>query len=222
MPGTTIVEDLELLIEDIRGGGGQGPPPGGDDDGGGGRRPGPRLPSSRRYATAIVLAMVSIVMFFMAMSSAFIVLRATSNKWVPLHIPGIIWFNTAILLLSSGAVERARRRLARSDVRRFRVLWFAATMLGVLFLTGQLVAWRQLVSEGFYVATNQASSFFYVFTGLHGLHLLGGVAALLYVSLRKFEKAKVSLSTAAEITSYYWHFMDGLWLFLLTLLYVGK
>lgn len=223
MPGTSIVEDLELIIEDISGGGRKGPPAGGDDDGGGGeRRPGPRAPSSRRYATAIILGMVSIVMFFMAMSSAFIVLRATNHQWVSLRIPGIIWFNTAILLLSSGVVELARRRLALAEVSRFRKLWFAATALGVLFLAGQLVAWRQLVSEGLYVASNQASSFFYIFTGLHGLHLLGGVAALLYVSFRKFEKAKVSLSIAAEITSYYWHFMDGLWLFLLTLLYLGK
>jgi cytochrome c oxidase subunit 3 len=221
MPGTTIVDDIELIIDDIRGGGGKGPPAGGED-GDGGRRPGPHLPSPRRYATAIILGMVSIVMFFMAMSSAFIVLRATSDRWVTLRIPGIIWFNTAILLLSSGVVEAARRRLARADVKRFRALWLGATTLGALFLTGQFVAWRQLVSEGLYVASNQASSFFYIFTALHGLHLLGGVAALLYVSFRKFEMAKVSLSTAAEISSYYWHFMDGLWLFLLTLLYFGK
>jgi heme/copper-type cytochrome/quinol oxidase subunit 3 len=57
---------------------------------------------------------------------------------------------------------------------------------------------------------------------LHGLHLLGGICALLYVSFRKFEKAKVSRSIAAEVASYYWHFMDGLWIFLLALLYVGK
>ena len=105
-------------------------------------------------------------------------------------------------------MELARRRLAFAEVRKFRELWFAATALGMLFLIGQLVAWRQFVLAGFYVSTNQASSFFYIFTGLHGLHLLGGICALLYVSFRKFEKAKVSRSVAAEVASYYWHFMD--------------
>ena len=223
MPGTTIVEDIELIIEDIGGGGGKCPPAGGDDGGeGGGKRRGPHSPSSRRYATAIILGILSIVMFFMAMASAFIFLRATSSRWVPLHLPSIIWFNTLVLLLSSGAMELARRRLALADVRQFRRLWSVATALGILFLLGQLAAWRQFVLAGFYVATNQASSFFYVFTGLHGLHLLGGICALLYVSFRKFEKAKVPRSVAAEVASYYWHFMDGLWLFLLALLYLGK
>jgi cytochrome c oxidase subunit 3 len=223
MPGTTIVQDIELIIEDIGGGGGKGPPAGGDDGGdGGGKRRGPQSPSSRRYTTAIILGILSIVMFFMAMASAFIFLRATSTRWVPLHLPSIIWFNTLVLLLSSGAMELARRRLALAHIRQFHRLWSVATALGILFLLGQLAAWRQFVLAGFYVATNQASSFFYIFTGLHGLHLLGGICALLYVSFRKFEKAKVSRSLAAEVASHYWHFMDGLWLFLLALLYLGK
>jgi len=222
MAGSTFVEDIELIIEDIGGGGGKNPPPGGDDGDEGGKRRGPQGPSSRRYATAIVIAIISIVMFFMAMASAFIYTRFNSNRWVPLHLPWIIWVNTAILLLSSGAMELSRRRLALADVRQFRKLWFAATVLGILFLIGQIAAWRQFVLAGFYVSTNQASSFFYIFTGLHGLHLLGGICALLYVSFRKFEKAKVSRSVAAEVASYYWHFMDGLWIFLLALLYLGK
>src|SRR5580700_2182720 len=222
MPGTTIVEDIELIIEDIGGGGGKLPPAGGDDGGDSGKRRGPERPSSRRYATAIVIAIISIVMFFMAMASAYIYLRAKSDRWVPLNLPTIIWINTVVLLLSSGAMELSRRRLAFGDVRQFRKLWLAATALGFLFLAGQLVAWRQFILAGFYVSTNQASSFFYIFTGLHGLHLLGGICALLYVSFRKFERAKVSRTVAAEVASYYWHFMDGLWIFLLALLYLGK
>ena len=222
MPGSTIVEDIELIIEDIGGGGGKNPPPGGDDGDDGGRRRKPPLPSSRRYAMAIAIGIVSILMFFMAMASAFIYTRANSNRWVPLHLPWFIWINTAVLLLSSVTMELSRRRLAFGDIRQFRKFWFVATALGILFLIGQLVAWRQFVLAGFYVSTNQASSFFYIFTALHGLHLLGGICALLYVSFRKFEKAKVSRSVAAEVASYYWHFMDGLWIFLLALLYLGK
>ncbi|MGB7283030.1 MAG: heme-copper oxidase subunit III [Candidatus Acidiferrum sp.] len=224
MPGTSIVDDIELIIEDIggNGGGGKGPPAGGDSGGDSGKQRGPNVPSSRRYATAILLAMVSIVMFFMAMVSAFIFLRATNAKWVPLHLPSIVWANTAILLSSSAVMELSRRRLAFGDLRQFRKLWAAATVLGVLFLIGQLIAWRQLVSAGFYVASSQASSFFYIFTGLHGLHLFGGLCALLYVAFRKFDKAKVSRSVAVDVVSYFWHFLDGLWIFLLALLYFGK
>lgn len=224
MPGTSIVEDIELIIEDIGGGGGKNPPPGGDDgdNNNRGRRGGPQSPASRRYATAIILAMVSIVMFFMGMVAAFIFLRSTNHGWVPVRIPAIVYFNTFVLLCSSGVMELARRRLESADVLRFRKLWLFATGLGFAFLIGQLIAWRELVVAGFYVATNQASSFFYIFTGLHGLHLFGGICALLYVSFRKFEKACVSRSVAAQVASYYWHFMDGLWIFLLALLYLGK
>ncbi|HKW55831.1 MAG TPA: heme-copper oxidase subunit III [Candidatus Acidoferrum sp.] len=220
MPGNSLVEDIELIIEDIGGGGGTPPPGGGDDDSG--RRPGPRQPSSRRYATAIMLGIVSIVMFFMGMVAAYIFLRATNRNWVTLRLPGIVWFNTAVLLTSSAVIEFARKKLAFGDVPRFRKIWLAATALGVLFLLGQLFAWRELVVAGLYVATNQASSFFYIFTALHGLHLLGGICALLYVSFRKFELARVSRAIAAEVASYYWHFMDALWIFLLALLYLGR
>jgi cytochrome c oxidase subunit III len=226
MPGTTLVDDIELIIEDIGGGGGKNPPSGGDDGGDGGderhRNRQPQIPVSRRYVTAIILGMISIVMLFMGIVAAFIFLRATNHQWVPLHLPAIIWFNTLLLLASSGVVELARRRLASAHVQEFRKMWTGATVLGILFLVGQLVAWRELIVHGFYVATNQASSFFYVFTALHGLHLTGGICALLYVSLRKFERARVSRAVAAEVVSYYWHFMDALWVFLLALLYIGK
>jgi cytochrome c oxidase subunit III len=158
----------------------------------------------------------------MALASAYLVERTTSERWVPVHLPAILWANTIILLASGATIERARKRLAQADVSGFRMMWFVTTVLGLAFLAGQLVAWRQLVAQGIYVATNQGSSFFYIFTAVHGMHLLGGICALIYVYRRNFESAKISLSLAAEVSSYYWHFMDGLWLFLLALLYLGK
>jgi cytochrome c oxidase subunit 3 len=223
MPGTNVLDDLELIVEDIGGGGGGPRPPAGGDPGGGGNRNWPSgRPSSRRYATAIALAMVSIFMFFMAMVSAFIVLRETSQRWIPLHLPSILFLNTLILLASSLTMEISRKKLAAS-VHEFRVWWGITTGLGLLFVAGQLVAWRELVHEGIYVASTLASGFFYIFTALHGLHLLGGICALLYVAVRNFDSARrVSRRTAADVTSYYWHFMDGLWVFLFALLYFGK
>jgi cytochrome c oxidase subunit 3 len=227
MPGTTAVPDIEIVIEDIGGGGGGPiPPPDGGDDGDGGdddrHRRGKWSPSPKRYSTAIAIGIVSILMFFMALASAFIVLRRGSSLWVTVHLPHILWANTCILLASSFTLESARRRLSVADTSGFRRFWLVTTALGFLFVAGQLIAWRQLVTQGIYVASNQASSFFYIFTGAHAVHLLGGVCALLFVSFHKFGKTSISLPAAAEVTSYYWHFMDGLWIFLLALLYLGK
>jgi cytochrome c oxidase subunit 3 len=216
-------QDTELIVVDIGGGGGGKEPPAGGDGGGDGdkgRRP--RKPPQRRYSTAITLGMISILVFFLGLCSAFLVLKQVSQAWVPLHLPKILWLNTAILLLSSYTLEKARRRLSAIDFPGFRKLWRATTILGILFLAGQLIAWLQLVATGLYIASNQATSFFYIFTAAHAVHLLGGVAALVYVATRNFEKGKISRNTAAEITSYYWHFMDGLWVFLLLLLYLGR
>ena len=224
MPSTVHRPDIELIIEN-GGGGGVAKPPGGGDEGGGdnsGKRPKSNPPSSRRYYTGMALAIVSILMFFMALASAFLVRRGTSSDWIPVHLPRILWLNTMVLIGSSATMELARRRLAKSDVPGFRQLWVVTTSLGCLFLVGQLVAWRQLAAQGVFIASNPASSFFYIFTAAHAVHLLGGIAALSFVSFRNFEHARISLSAASEITSYYWHFMDALWVFLLALLYVGK
>ncbi len=222
MPGTSVTQDTELIVGDIGGGGGGKQPPAGGDGGGdgdkGGRR---RKPPQRRYSTAIALGMISILVFFLGLCVAFLVLKRVSETWVPLHLPKVLWLNTAILLLSSWTLVKARQRLSAVDFSGFRKLWHATTILGILFLAGQLLAWLQLVATGIYIASNQATSFFYIFTAAHALHLLGGVAALLYVAMRDFEKGKISLNTAVEFTSYYWHFMDGLWVLLLLLLYLG-
>jgi cytochrome c oxidase subunit 3 len=225
MPSVTPRKDIELIIEKSGGGGGGSQPPaggdgGGDGDGKSGRNT--RQPSPNRYYTGIAIGIVSILMFFMALASAFLLRKGTSGDWVAVHIPRLLWFNTLVLLLSSATLEVARKRLAKEDSAGFKKFWLITTALGVLFLIGQVAAWRQLNGQGIYLATNPASSFFYIFTGAHALHLIGGVAALLYVAGRNFDAAQVTRSVAAEVTSYYWHFMDALWLFLLALLYLGK
>jgi cytochrome c oxidase subunit III len=222
MPGTTATPDIELILEKKGGGGGGNPPPAGGDGGGddGKNRP-KRQPSPNRYYTGIAIGIISVMMFFMALASAFLV-RKGGPDWVPVRIPLLLWPNTAVLVTSSGTLEMARKRLANSDLLGFRNLWLVTTALGVLFLIGQVVAWRILVGQGIYLASNPASSFFYIFTGAHALHLIGGVGALIFVARRNFDLANVTRSVAAEVTSYYWHFMDALWLFLLALLYLGK
>ena len=227
MPGTRETseyrefQEIEIILDDI--GGGPPQPPSGRDGGDDrNKRPQPQPPSAgRRYHTAILLAIISITIFFMALATAFLV-RKNAEDWVPARVPSVIWINTVILLASSATMEVSRRRLAAGDAHGFRKFWQITTALGVLFLVGQLVAWGQLVTQGVFMATNPASSFFYIFTAAHGIHLLGGVCALVYVLLHAFKKTEAPRTVAAEVTSYYWHFMDGLWVFLLALLVLGR
>jgi cytochrome c oxidase subunit III len=224
VPSTVDVQDIELIIENIGGGGGGGKPPargdGGDDDSSKRRDSGPTSP--KRYYSGIAVAIVSILMFFMALVSAYLVRKGVKSGWNSFHFPAFVWVNTAILLASSVTLEIARRRLARSDQSAFRTWWSITTALGLIFLCGQILVWRQLVVQGVYLATNPSSSFFYLFTGAHAVHIVAGVAALLFVSFRNFDHAKVTRSTAAEVTSYFWHFLDALWVFLAVLLYLGR
>ncbi len=219
MPRTPVLDDIELIIGSGKGSGAP-PPAGGDDDSG--KRRGPQSPASRRYFTGIMLALVAILMFFMALTSAYIVRKGLGGDWQPVPLPAVLWVNTGILLISSLTIELARRQLARANSPGFRLWWALTTALGLAFLAGQLLAWRQLVAAGAFLKSNPSSSFFYTLTASHGAHLLGGIVALLYVAIRSFERAQVTRAVAAEVASIYWHFMDGLWVFLFLLLYLGR
>jgi len=217
MPGT-VTEDIEII--DAGHGGGTGTPAGGDDDSGGsgGRKPVPR----RAYFTALQLGLAAIVMFFMALASSYIVRKGLGNDWQSMPMPKVVWFNTAILLASSATIILARRKLDGGDREAFRSWWWVTTGLGLLFLSGQIIAWRQLAAAGMMLATNPSSSFFYLLTAAHGAHLAGGILALFYVTFRQWKRSRISQATAAELTAIYWHFMDGLWVFLLVLLTLGR
>jgi cytochrome c oxidase subunit 3 len=218
MPGI-ITEDIEI-IEGGRGGT-PGPPAGGDDDGGashGGFHAVPR----RAYFTALQLGMAAIVMFFMALASSYIVRKGLGTDWQRTSMPPVLWLNTAVLLLSSATIMVARRKLEAGAREEFQTWWWVTTGLGLLFLAGQIVGWRELAAMGMLLATNPSSSFFYLLTAAHGLHLAGGILSLLYVAFRPWERSRISQATAAELTSIYWHFMDGLWIFLFLLLSLGR
>lgn len=216
MPHLTATDELEI----IGSGGGPKPPAGFGGDGDEGRHGGHSGIPQRTYVTGITIAMGAILMFFMALVSAFIVRKGLGGDWLPFAMPRILWLDTAILLASSGTLIQARRLFKRGDREGFRHWWAITTVLGLLFLAGQLMAWRQMVAGGFYLASNASNSFFYVLTAAHGLHLLGGIAALLFVGWGRLRR--LTLSTGTEIVSYYWHFLDGLWVFLFLLLLLGR
>ena len=176
----------------------------------------------RTYITGLTMGLAAILMFFMALVSAFIVRKGLSTDWRAFALPPILYLNTILLLASSVTIQMARRKLAREDMEGFRHWWFMTTALGLLFVGGQLLAWRQLVHEGVYLASNPSSSFFYVLTAAHGVHLLGGIIALVAIAAWNWKKARITRSTATEMAAVYWHFMDGLWIFLFLLLKLGQ
>lgn len=165
--------------------------------------------------------MAAVVMLFAAFTSAMVVRQGLSTDWVSFPLPRILGLSTAILLASSLTLELSRRSLRAGSGESFARWLYVTTLLGLMFLGSQLAAWRELASRGVYLVTNPSSSFFYLLTAAHGVHLLGGVVALLYLVVRA---GRIALNprraTAVEVTAIYWHFMDGLWLYILLLLIV--
>lgn len=194
------------------GGGGNGDGDAGDER---------RKRNHRAAMTAIWFTLAPVSMFFMAFASAYVVRESLGNGWSPLDLPPLMWVNTAILLGSSAALELARRRL--NDKQALQRWLVASTLLGVGFLAGQVSAWTGLAARGVYLASNPSHSFFYVITVAHALHLLIGVVALGYVTWQG-ARGRVSPArrTAVDVTAVYWHFMDGLWIFLFLLLTVWR
>ena len=200
----------------------KGPPPPPVEHGWGGGDGSDSRGSSRRASfTGLFVLIAASTMVFAALTSAFVVRRGLSDDWTSLPKPPVLFVNTAVLILSSIVLDFSRRALKAGDRSRFNLWWTVATGLGITFLLGQAYAWRQLNDAGFFVATNPASSFFYVLTASHAFHLLGGVAALLYVDVQALRlRLGPAKRTAIDVTAIFWHFLDGLWVYLMVLLYV--
>jgi cytochrome c oxidase subunit III len=223
MPGI-VTDDIEIKVRTPSGGRG-GSSSGGSDDGAGGPGgdgfSGSGSVPQRTYITGMTVGLGGILMFFMALVSAYIVRKDIPNSgWRPLAVPRILWLNTAVLIASSFTLSHARKLFKANDQQGFRHWWSVTTMLGVFFLVGQIIAWQQLRAAGLFLATNPSSSFFYVFTAAHGLHLLGGVLALTWILFRPTHR--LTQGTATEVAAMYWHFMDGLWVFLFLLFLLGR
>jgi cytochrome c oxidase subunit 3 len=174
-------------------------------------------------------------MLFIALTSSYVVRQGLGMDWQRLPMPRILLVNSVMLLISSITIEQARLALRRGNQQRSNTWVFATLVLGLAFLSGQVLAWQSLSSRGFFLSTNPHSSFFYVLTGLHGIHLAGGLLTLVYVaaagSLQRLRapaaagfsgwSAGVSLDRRwLDGTAVYWHFMDALWIYLLVLLFV--
>ncbi len=229
-------------------GGGGGPInrfPGGGGGGGGRGDGAPDFGEQlRRYRLGLAVGLAAIVMLFISFTSAYIVRQGLGtwdparntyvSDWQPIKLPIVLLIvNTGILLASSFSIEMARRHARQravlaavtampgiSEGNEKPVPWLWVTVvLGIGFLIGQLTAWRVLEQRGLYLSSSPSSSFFYVLTGAHALHLLGGILALFYaatVSLRG--RALERRGIVVDVAAWYWHFMALLWIYVFALL----
>lgn len=166
------------------------------------------------YRVILLATCGSILAFFTALVIAYFWRSRTPPFWDPIPLPKTLWLSTALILASSVTFEVARRVFRKGQYRLASRFLMASGCLGAAFLASQLTAWRELVKIGAYLNQNPHSSFFYLFTGLHGLHLIGGLAALLVVMARRAPRREL-----VDVVGYYWHFLGALWLALFGVLH---
>jgi cytochrome c oxidase subunit 3 len=184
--------------------------------------------------------LISITMLFAGLTSGYIV-RQGEGKWVQFAMPQLFWISTILILMSSATMQWAVRSIKRDDRKNLKIAIALTTFLGIGFVVSQYLAWSQLVSQGIYfvgqvkdikgayeyipagkesaaeIAStgNVAASFLYVITGLHVAHVLGGMIALFVVFSRSIAgKYSASNYLGVSTCAIYWHFLDGLWVYL--------
>jgi cytochrome c oxidase subunit III len=209
----------ELLRRAPRPAAGRGDPGGGGPGGegeNGGERPEVFYDPAR---FGLWLFLGTLTMMFIGFTSAYMV-RRLSPDWAQLKPPGQLWVNTLVLLASSGTLEAARRRLRGWNVAGVAPWLLATGGLGALFVVGQLAAWSVLVSRGYFVSSNPHNSFFYLLSGVHGLHLVVGLIWFAVVLVKARRLAYTPGEDGLGMFAIYWHFLTGLWIYLMFLLFV--
>jgi cytochrome c oxidase subunit 3 len=213
-----VAETLEVKAGGPHGGGPRDHDPhdrgwGGGDDGGNHDR---GVPGAGLFAMRFLL--VSISMLFVTIGVAYHQRAKTSAHWQHIHVPPLLWLSTALILASSWTLELARGAFQRKNSLKY-ARWLELTVaIGVAFLTSQMFALRELAAQGFYLRQNPHSSLFYVLTAVHGIHLLGGMAALGYLLIKASVRPEVVLFDfrrqrgRAAVAALYWHFLTGIWL----------
>lgn len=163
-------------------------------------------------------AIVSIIMFFAAFTSAYMVRQADGN-WVLFKLPKTFTLSTIFILLSSVSMQMSFRAVKRNQQKNLKVALLITLGLGLAFVFCQLVGWNQLVKNGIYFVGNPSGSFLYVLSGMHLLHLVAGILALVIVNTKApLEKYNSGNFLGVELCTIYWHFLDLLWIYLFVFL----
>ena len=168
------------------------------------------------------IAMGSITMMFIGFTSAYVVKRAQAN-WLAFELPHIFWISTAVILISSGTIQLAVKQFEERNMKRYKQLITLTAVLGVIFAACQCVGFAQMSDRGLPLSGPVSASFIYVIVGMHMLHVLGGVVALLIMFGRAFRtRVRVYSAVPIEVASLYWHFVDALWIYLLVFLSIAR
>lgn len=172
--------------------------------------------SAAKVGLGVFLAVVASL--FALFISAYAI-RMQLPDWRDVPLPRVLWLNTGMLILSSVALHNARESAREGENEALKLGLLAAGVTALAFLSGQLLAWRLLTAEGYFLASNSANAFFYVLTGIHGLHLLGGLIALGRTMAKAWRGiAPERLQLSLDLCATYWHFLLLVWLVLLSIL----
>lgn len=160
------------------------------------------------------LFIVTIVMLFAALTSAYVV-KQSEGDWLNFNLPGMFWITSAIIVTSSLTIHMALKSTKKDNIVKLRTFLILTVILGLAFLLGQFQAWKQLVGMDVFFVGNPAGSFLYVLTGLHGVHIISGIIYILIVIISSFRmKVHSGRMIKIEMCTTYWHFLGGLWLYL--------
>ena len=172
---------------------------------------------------ALWLFIVSIIMLFAGLTSAYIVKQADGN-WLTVKLPWVFGLTSLIIVLSSGSLHFAYLAAKKDAIERVKWMISITMMLGILFLAGQYYSWMELIRDNVYFVSNYASgSFIYIFTGLHAVHLLSGLLFLLITLISAFKsEIHAKKLVLLEMCMTYWHFLGGLWLYLYIFLIINS
>ncbi|MEO6290237.1 MAG: cytochrome c oxidase subunit 3 [Ginsengibacter sp.] len=164
------------------------------------------------------IGLASIVMMFAGLTSAYLIKRNLAN-WITFDIPAIFWYSTAVIILSSITIILSRNAFGQREMKTYR-RWLAVTMvLGIVFVFMQYSGFRQLWDSGMTLTRNVSFSFLYIIVGLHALHVIGGLIALIVILIKAYSiKNKNYSPVQIDLMSTYWHFVDFLWIYLLMFL----
>ncbi|MCZ6888168.1 MAG: cytochrome c oxidase subunit 3 [Gammaproteobacteria bacterium] len=188
-----------------------------DESGVADHHPGSFAVPNQKVGLVVFLAIVAVLFFLFG--AAYHMRIALSNDWVAMPEPPLLWMNTGVLVLCSVIFEIARGAAHRGRITRMKQTFFIAGGLTLVFLTGQLVVWNQLVDVGYLAASNPANAFFYMITGTHAVHLLGGLVAWGRAAVKMGPNGDLSASrTSVDVCALYWHFLLLVWLVMFALL----
>ena len=183
-------------------------------------------PQGEPVRTGVWVGLATVGMMFAAFTSAIVVRKGAADDWQHIVLPNILYFNSLIIVISSFTFEIARRKVLSyakgiTPSQITPLAWLGGTLaLGLIFVVGQFVAWSQLKAQGVYLQSSPTSSFFYVLTVIHAIHVIGGLGGLTRVILKVSGQAFTLRRSTLDGTAYYWHFMGALWIYLLLLLYL--